>query len=73
VQSLEFASVQAKVFDALKAGSEALQKLTRETSVEDIERLMAGAFAAYFRRRYIALATLVHRHAQRAGILSRLV
>ena len=56
VQSLEFASVQAKVFDALKAGSEALQKLTRETSVEDIERLMAGAFVRPSHGYFVTLA-----------------
>jgi len=40
VNSIEFASVQAKVFEALKSGNTVLQKINDSMKIEDVEKLM---------------------------------
>jgi len=40
VGSLEFAQIEAKVVEGLKAGNESLKQLHRLTSLEDVERIM---------------------------------
>jgi len=40
VNSIEFASMQAKVFDALTVGKNTLEKLNDQMKIEDVEKLM---------------------------------
>lgn len=40
VHDLEFAQIEAKVFEGLKAGNESLKKLHQLMSIEDVEKLM---------------------------------
>lgn len=46
ISEIEQVAMDAKVFEALKAGNEALQQLQRETSVEDVEKLMEDSAEA---------------------------
>jgi charged multivesicular body protein 6 len=40
VNSVEFAKVQAEVFNALKVGNDALQKINSTMSIDEVEKLM---------------------------------
>ncbi|GAB5372969.1 hypothetical protein AAMO2058_001709800 [Amorphochlora amoebiformis] len=40
VDSIEYASMQKQIFDAMKAGNECLSELNREVSLEEVEKLM---------------------------------
>src|SRR4051812_19921063 len=40
MSSIEFASIQTKVFDALKAGNTVLQAINAEVSIDEVEKLM---------------------------------
>jgi len=46
VQSIEFASMQSEVFQALKQGNEVLTLLNEQTSLTDVERLMEDTHEA---------------------------
>mmetsp|Transcript_21284 Transcript_21284/g.37841 ORF Transcript_21284/g.37841 Transcript_21284/m.37841 type:complete len:222 (+) Transcript_21284:204-869(+) len=40
VDSIEYASMQKQIYDAMKAGNECLSKIQQEISIEDVEQLM---------------------------------
>ena len=46
VESIEFAHLQQKVFDALKNGSDSLQKINSEMDIDAVEQLMSDTAEA---------------------------